>query len=239
MVLNGFVDNDPTKTFSFRRTNGVTAHLIDVDPGEAYLRFALFDSQTDGNDDLDMYVYYCADLINCNKIGDSGEPTSQEEFNVLLPAGGRYAVLVHGFQTDQIGGGFGANYKLFGWSFGLDDDQGNMSASGPAAVTAGTTADVTIDWLGPAFSYYGSPDRDLRRGWKPLPLLGDPAVIFRASRIPNQRHPDNQHDGRQDHPVRTENFQRVTQHERVQVLHDDTDERKHKDRDCPRLAKQQ
>jgi subtilisin family serine protease len=157
LVLNGFVDNDPTKTFSFRRTNGVTAHLIDVPPGEAYLRFALFDSQTDGNDDLDMYVYYCADLINCNKIGDSGEPTSQEEFNVLLPAGGRYAVLVHGFQTDQIGGGFGANYKLFGWSFGLDDDQGNMSASGPAAVTAGTTADVTVDWLGlsPGTIYLG------------------------------------------------------------------------------------
>jgi len=148
LILDGFVDNDTTKTFSFRTNNGVTAHLIDVPAGEAYLRFALFDSQTDGNDDLDMYVYYCADNVNCNKIGESGEPTSQEEFNVLLPAGGRYAVLVHGFQTDQIGGGPGANYQLFGWSFGLTDDQGNMTASGPAFVNAGTTENVTVDWMG-------------------------------------------------------------------------------------------
>jgi len=157
LILNGFVDNDSTKTFSFRTTNGVTAHLIDVDPGEAYLRFALFDSETDGNDDLDLYVYYCADLVNCSKIGESGEPTSQEEFNVLLPAGGRYAVLVHGFQTDQIGGGFGANYKLFAWEFGLDDDQGNMTISGPSDVTAGTTEDVTVDWMGllPGTIYLG------------------------------------------------------------------------------------
>jgi hypothetical protein len=148
LIIDGFVDNDPTKTFSFRTTNGVTAHLIDVPPGEAYLRFALFDTLTDGNDDLDMYVYYCTDLVDCSKIGESGEPTSQEEFNVLLPAGGRYAVLVHGFQTDQIGGGPGSNYQLLTWSFGLTDDQGNMTATGPGFVNAGTTDDVTVDWFG-------------------------------------------------------------------------------------------
>ena len=148
LVINGFVDNDPTKTYSFRTTNGVTAHLIDVPAGEAYLRFALFDYYTDGNDDLDMYVYYCADNVNCSKVGESGGPTSEEEVDLLLPAGGRYAVLIHGYETDQVAGGPGANYSLFGWSFGLDDDQGNMTASGPAFVNAGSTEDITVNWQG-------------------------------------------------------------------------------------------
>jgi subtilisin family serine protease len=148
LVLNGFVDNDPTKTFSFRTDNGVTAHLIDVPVEQAYLRFALFDTLTDGDDDLDMYVYYCPDNINCSKIGDSGEATSQEEFNVLLPAAGRYAVLIHGFETDQLSGGPGANYTLLGWSFGLIDDQGNMTTNGPAFVNAGTTENIAVNWTG-------------------------------------------------------------------------------------------
>jgi hypothetical protein len=148
LILNGFVDNDPTKTFSFRTTNGVTAHLIDVQPDQAMLRFALFDAFTDGNDDLDMYVYYCENNIDCVKIGESGEPTSNEEFNLFYPAAGRYAVLVHGFETDEIAGGPGANYKLLGWSFGLVDDPGNMTATGPGFVNAGSTETITVDWAG-------------------------------------------------------------------------------------------
>lgn len=148
LVINGFVDNDPTKTFTFRDGNGVSIHLIDVPADEAYLRFALFDTLTDGDDDLDLYIYYCADLVNCVKIGESGEATSQEEFNVLMPPGGRYAVLVHGFETDQLAGGPGSNYQLLAWSFGLIDDQGNMTASGPAFVNAGTTETISVDWTG-------------------------------------------------------------------------------------------
>jgi hypothetical protein len=148
LVINGFVDEDPTKTFSFRSTNGVTAHLIDVPVDQAYLRFAMFDELTDGDDDLDMHVYYCPDNVNCTKIGQSGEATSREQFNVLLPGAGRYAVLIHGFETDNVAGGPGANYTLLGWAFGLIDDQGNMSASGPGFVTAGTTVNVDVSWTG-------------------------------------------------------------------------------------------
>ena len=147
IVISGYVDDDPTKTFSFRTVNGVTAHLIDVPQDQAYLRFALFDTLTDGDDDLDLYVYFCADNANCVKIGESGEATSQEEFNILLPAGGRYAVLIHGFETANSNGP-GANYTLLGWSFGLIDDQGNMTVSGPAFVNAGTTETITVDWMG-------------------------------------------------------------------------------------------
>jgi hypothetical protein len=148
LVIDGFVDEDPTKTFTFRTDNGVTAHLIDVPADMAYLRFALFDELTDGEDDLDMYVFYCPDSVNCTKLGESGEPTSREQFNVLLPGAGRYAVFVHGFDTDNVAGGPGANYTLLSWAFGLVDDQGNMTASGPGFVNAGTTDTVNVSWSG-------------------------------------------------------------------------------------------
>jgi len=148
LILDGFVDEDPDKTFTFRTGNGVTAHLVDVPADQAYLRFATFDELTDGNDDLDMFVYYCPDGINCSKIGQSGEATSREQVDILLPGAGTYAVFIHGFETDNVAGGPGSFYTLLGWSFGLFDDQGNMTATGPLSVTAGTTRDVTVNWNG-------------------------------------------------------------------------------------------
>ena len=149
LVITGFVDNDPTKTFSFRTGNGVTRHVIDVPANQLYLRFSLFDALTDGDDDLDLYVYYCGvDGTSCVELGASGEATSQEQFNVVRPAAGLYAVFVHGFETDQVAGGPGANYQLLGWAFGINDDRGNMTASGPPFVNAGTTGTVTVNWSG-------------------------------------------------------------------------------------------
>jgi subtilisin family serine protease len=148
LVLDGFVDQDPDKNFTFRTGNGVTAHLVDVPADQAFLRFATFDELTDGNDDLDMYVYYCPDGINCSKIGESGEATSREQVDIFLPGAGTYAVFIHGFETDQVAGGPGALYTLLGWGFGLFDNQGNMTATGPMSVTAGSTADVTVNWNG-------------------------------------------------------------------------------------------
>ena len=146
LVIDGFVDDDPTKTFTFRDRDGVAIHLIDVPAAQLYIRFALFDALTDGDDDLDMYVYFCPDNINCFEIGKSGENTSQERFDVFRPDAGRYAVLIHGFATDNVAGGPGANYSLLGWGFGIVDDPGNLTAGGPAAVAAGTIEDVTVNW---------------------------------------------------------------------------------------------
>ena len=144
-----FVDNDPTKSFSFRSTNGVTQHVIRVGADQLYVRFALFDALTDGNDDLDLYVYYCGvDGTTCTKIGESGSQTSEEQFNVFRPAAGLYAVLVHGFETDQVTGGPGAIYQLLAWGIGINDDAGNMTVDGPSLVSPGTTADITVDWAG-------------------------------------------------------------------------------------------
>lgn len=180
LVVNGFVDDDPTKTFSFRDTNGVTAHPITVPAGQAYLRFAMFDELTDGNDDLDMYIYYCGvnppaviTESDCLKLGESGEPTSREEFNVVLPAAGLYLVLVHGFETDNIAGGPGANYALLGWAFGLIDDQGNMTAMGPAFVNAGTTENVNVNWMGlePDTFYLGGISHNTPQGLSAITVI--------------------------------------------------------------------
>ncbi len=173
LVVEGFVDNDPTKLFTFRSTDGVTAHLIDVPADQLYARFALFDALTDGDDDLDMYVYFCPDTINCTRIGESGEPTSQERFDIFQPGAGRYAVLIHGFETDEVAGGPGANYRLLAWSFGRLDDQGNMTVSGPAFVNTGTTETITVDWsnLTADTIYFGGISHNTPSGLSGLTLI--------------------------------------------------------------------
>lgn len=147
LIQNRFVDNDPTKTFTRRTTNGVTEHALSVPGNQLFLRFSLFDALTDGDDDLDMYVYYCGPTgSTCSRIGESGSPTSEERFDLYRPAAGVYGVYIHGFETDQVSGGPGANYSLLAWSIGNIDDKGNMTASGPAFVSAGTSGNVTINW---------------------------------------------------------------------------------------------
>ena len=165
-VFDGFVDNDSTKTFSFRETNGVTLHRFTVPPDQLFLRFALFDQLTDGSDDLDMYLYYCPDDLNCSKLGESGDPTSREQIDVPIPGSGTYLVFVHGFATDEVSGGPGANYQLLAWQLGINDNVGNMTATGPALVTAGATSDVTINWsnLGADSIYLGAITHNTPQG---------------------------------------------------------------------------
>ena len=174
LVVNGFVDNDPTKTFTFRETNGVTRHVISVPAGQLYARFSLFDLLTDGDDDLDLYVYYCGlDGSSCTRLGESGEPTSEERFDIFRPSEGLYAVHVHGFKTDEVQGGPGANYQLLAWAFGEADDRGNMSANGPAFVSAGTTGTVTVDWQGLVSNtiYLGGISHNTPQGLSALTLV--------------------------------------------------------------------
>ena len=145
-IFPGQVDEDPDRSFSFRSNNGVTMHLLNVLPDQAYVRFALFDRFTDGDDDLDMYVYYSADGSEFTQVGLSGNPTSEEEVSFVLPAAGTYAVLIHGFRTDNVAGGDGARYELHAWEFGLNDDVGNMTVSAPTVVGAGGSEEITIEW---------------------------------------------------------------------------------------------
>ena len=145
-----FVGQDPDKLFepTDDPENGVTAFVFDVPAEQAYIRFALFDEFTDGDDDLDLYLYYCPNDTNCEKIAESGGPTSREEVNVLFPGEGAYVVFVHGFETDNVTGGPGAIFDLAAWQFGLNDDLGNLHVTAPNLVTSGSTVDIGVNWFG-------------------------------------------------------------------------------------------
>ena len=147
ILRDNFVDQDPDKLFVPVEGPGVTSHSYIVPEDQAYLRFALFDALTDGDDDLDLYLYYCPEDTNCSRIAESGGPTSQEEINVLLPGAGTYVAFVHGFATDNVTGGQGAIYDIVAWQFGLNEDQGNMTVTAPSLVTSGSTVDVQVDWF--------------------------------------------------------------------------------------------
>src|SRR5690606_13380777 len=156
-VPRGFVDDDASNNFSFRFDNGVSAHQITVPANQLYMRVALFDEFTDGDDDLDLFLFYCPDN-QCTQIAESGGFTSDEQIDVIFPDAGTYLVLVHGFQTDQVTGGPGANYSLFTWSVGTNDFVGNFDVTAPLAVNAGDRLSFDLDWAGldPATRYLGA-----------------------------------------------------------------------------------
>ena len=133
----------------------------------------MFDALTDGDDDLDLYVYYCADGTQCREVGKSGGPTADERVDLAFPAAGRYAALVHGFETDEVSGGPGSNYQLVGWSIGIADDQDNLAASGPTFATAGSTGTINVNWfnLGSQTIYFGAISHNTPAGLTALTLL--------------------------------------------------------------------
>lgn len=166
----GSVAEDPNRSFTFRAGNGVSVHTLDLGANHAYLRFALFDEFTGGDDDLDMYVRYCPSLDSCRKIAESGEATSREQVNVLLPPPGRYEVFIHGFDTENPAG---TAYTLFTWFFGLNDDRGNLAVTAPGAVDAGSTSDLTLTWsaLTPNTRYLGGLSHTTPNGLAALTIV--------------------------------------------------------------------
>jgi subtilisin family serine protease len=141
-----------------------------------YLRLATFDEYTDGNDDLDLYLYFCDDLDNdmdCEPINDtsnkvelkpigeglSNSPgqsqnigSSAEIIEVDNPPAGTYILDVHGYSTDDISGGEGAEFSAFAWSFGdLSPEDADAPLDVPDApddVVRGTEATITANWSG-------------------------------------------------------------------------------------------
>jgi subtilisin family serine protease len=145
----GTVADDTTDTFA-PGGPGTVSFDVSVPAGTTYARFSLFNEFTDGNDDLDLYVY----RVSTNtRVGSSGGGTAAEEVNLVNPPADTYRVWVHGFATD----GPDANFTLFDWVLGTTD-AGNMTVSGPASAVLGTTAPInlTFSGLAPATKYLGS-----------------------------------------------------------------------------------
>lgn len=144
------VGQDPDKLFEpvENPAQGVTAFVFDIPADQAYLRFQTFDELTDGNDDLDLYLYFCPTDDNCSRLAESGGATSAEQINVPFPQPGAYVLFVHGFETDDVSGGPGTVFDLAAWQFGINDDAGNLNVTAPSFVAAGSTVDIEINWSG-------------------------------------------------------------------------------------------
>ena len=143
----GVVADDPDNTFDTTPANlttqpGVSFHDIAVPAGQRYLRFALFDNFTDGNDDLDLFIYRQSGT-SWVPVGSTGGATSAETFSLINPTGALYRVFIHGFQTD----GPDAQYTLFHWIV-PEPAAGNLTVTAPATVVAGNTYVVSGEWSG-------------------------------------------------------------------------------------------
>jgi hypothetical protein len=145
-MTDGNVVDDPANDINTALATGVgvTFEVVVVPAGTAYTRISLFDDYTDGNDDLDLYVFG-PQSAGFPFVGSSGSATSAEEVNLVLPAPGVYLVAVHGWQTE----GPDANYTLFDWSVPATPGTGTYPLSldaAPAAAVVGNTESVQISW---------------------------------------------------------------------------------------------
>ncbi|MEP4484147.1 MAG: S8 family peptidase [Halioglobus sp.] len=153
----GNVVDDPSNDINTALGTGVgiSVHFVDSNPAASIGRISLFDDNTDGNDDLDLYVFD-ADF---GFVGGSGSGTSAEQVDFSPADNGStdpsyYIVIVHGWQTD----GPDANYTLFSWF--PDGDEGNLAIdSAPVSATLGETGTIDYSWVvDQAAKYMGSID---------------------------------------------------------------------------------
>jgi hypothetical protein len=127
---------------------GVTSHTVSVPPRTRTWRVSLFDDETDGRHDLDLYVFDASGDL----VASSAGGTSTESVTVSAPEPGNYRVVVHGYSTE----GPDASYTLFSWTVGAAAT-GNLAVTGPVPGPGGS-ARVTIDWSGlaPGGRYLGA-----------------------------------------------------------------------------------
>jgi hypothetical protein len=142
-LQDGNVLDDPANNINVALGTGVgiTEHLVSVPAGSAFTRISLFDDYTDGDDDLDLYVWTYPGF---SFVGSSGNGTSAEEVNILFPTSAAYYVVVHGWQTD----GPDANYTLFDWSVSATPGGNLMIDSAPITAVIGDTGTIDLSWAG-------------------------------------------------------------------------------------------
>ncbi|MGI9342570.1 MAG: S8 family serine peptidase [Gammaproteobacteria bacterium] len=145
------ISDDPANSYVFDPDTGnLPPSVWRSDPalvvadGDLYLRVALFNDNTTGDDDLDLYVYYCPGLVFCQLVGTGGQFDSDEQVDVLFPTPGEYIIDVHGFETEAPT----TEFELFVWTVGPGDNLGNLSVTTPGEAISGETGTVSIGWDG-------------------------------------------------------------------------------------------
>jgi subtilisin family serine protease len=145
-VFSGTVPDDPTNNFNTANpagNQGIVTHDIVVPAGTSVFRISMFDAETDGDDDIDLYLYRVNADSSLTLVGASGGGTSAEQIQLANPTAATYRLFVHGWETD----GPDANYSLHSWTLGTAD-AGNMTVTGPAVATIGGTGTVNLSWTG-------------------------------------------------------------------------------------------
>jgi len=139
---NGYVFEADTDRLppSVWRSNPALA----VADGDTLLRVALFNDHTAGDDDLDLYVYYCPGLVFCSSVGVSGQNDSDEQVEILFPLPGEYIIDVHGFETEASS----TTFDVFVWTVGPGDNAGDPQLSVPSEAVSGETGNVAVSWEG-------------------------------------------------------------------------------------------
>jgi subtilisin family serine protease len=144
-VFSGTVPDDPTNNFNTGNpagNQGISTHDIVVPAGTSVFRISMFDPETDGADDIDLYLYRI-DGGSLTLVGNSGSGTSAEQIQLNNPTAATYRLFVHGWQTE----GPDANYSLHSWTLGTSD-AGNMTVTGPSTATIGGSGTVNLSWTG-------------------------------------------------------------------------------------------
>ncbi len=103
----------------------------------------MFDPETDGADDIDLYLYRVNADSSLTLVGLSGSGTSAEQIQLADPAAATYRLFVHGWQTD----GPDANYTLHAWALGTADE-GNMTSRDRPRRRPAATGTVNLSWSG-------------------------------------------------------------------------------------------
>jgi subtilisin family serine protease len=145
-VFSDTVADDPTDNFNTANptgNQGIKTHDVVVPAGTSALRVSMFDEDTDGQDDIDLYLYRVGAGGSLTIVGSSGGGTSAEQIHLTNPTAATYRVFVHGWGTD----GPDAVYKLHAWVLGTTD-AGNMTVVGPASAVTGQVSEVTLSWSG-------------------------------------------------------------------------------------------
>ncbi len=145
-VFSGTVPDDPTNNFNTgdpAGNQGISTHDIVVPAGTSLFRISMFDPETDGDDDIDLYLYRINADSSLTLVGSSGGGTSAEQIQLTTPTAATYRLFVHGWETD----GPDANYSLHSWTLGTTD-AGNMTVTGPNTATIGGSGTVDLSWAG-------------------------------------------------------------------------------------------
>jgi hypothetical protein len=131
---------------------------VTVTPGTAFMRVALNGTDAGSTDDIDLYLLCPAQQCSDGRQGyASNRDGADEVLDIIAPDPGVYTIDVHGYQTDDVTGGPGANFALRAWTVDDAATAGALTVSAPSAATAGGTGTINVAWQGlaPGSVYLG------------------------------------------------------------------------------------